>query len=198
MRRNSPPRVQSGIFQARFIIPIAFMLVGVIVGVGFMSRGRGNGTEPVVVVPDTPPAPIVAEPFTEDQVVEMGEPVIPPVPPANDPFANGAERVGRYKAGTSALRQSVERYAASRENQCSGEVSVKTEATALNIRSGPATTHPVVAKAPRNSTQQVLLWAPEEGSQSGRWFLLVDEQKKTIKGWVSGEFCDSTNVVFPD
>jgi hypothetical protein len=113
-----------------------------------------------------------------------------------DQFSDGKARVAAYKANSSALKKTVDQYASSRANQCAGEITVRTDDTPLNVRSGPSTGNPVLSKVAKGSKQDVLLWAPDAKTQSGRWFLLVDSQKKTVKGWVSGEYCDTSGVVF--
>jgi uncharacterized protein YraI len=77
-------------------------------------------------------------------------------------------------------------------------ITVLTDDTPLNVRSGPSTGNPVLTKAAKGSKQSVLLWAPDSSQKSGRWFLLVDDQKKTVMGWVSGDYCDAAGVVFAD
>ena len=64
------------------------------------------------------------------------------------------------------------------------------------MRSGPSTGNPVLTKAAKGSKQSVLLWAPDAKNKSGRWFLLIDDKAKTVKGWVAGEYCDASGIVF--
>jgi uncharacterized protein YgiM (DUF1202 family) len=116
-------------------------------------------------------------------------------PAGKDLFADAKARVGAYKVGGAALKKTVSQYA-DRRNHCSGEITVRTEDTPLNVRSGPSTGSPVITKVQKGSKQNVLLWAPDSKQTSGRWFLLVDEKSKTVKGWVAGDYCEAGKVVF--
>jgi uncharacterized protein YgiM (DUF1202 family) len=107
-------------------------------------------------------------------------------------------RVAAYKVKSAELKKTVNQYAKSISNQCSGEITVRTEDTPLNVRSGPSTSNPVVTKVQKGSRQSVLLWAPDSKTQSGRWFLLVDEKSKTVKGWVTSEYCETDSLVYAD
>jgi uncharacterized protein YgiM (DUF1202 family) len=115
-------------------------------------------------------------------------------PSREDTFTEA--RVASYKVGSAALKKTVDQFAKSRSNQCSGEVTVQTDDTPLNVRSGPSTGNPVISKVAKGSKQSVLLWAPDSKNQSTRWFLLVDDRAKTVKGWVSGEYIDTAGVVY--
>jgi hypothetical protein len=56
----------------------------------------------------------------------------------------------------------------------------------------------VISKAKKDAAYDVLMWANDEEKNSGRWFLLVDANKKVVLGWVSGEYCDASSVSFPN
>jgi hypothetical protein len=113
-------------------------------------------------------------------------------------FDDGVVRVSAYRVPSELLKKTVGKYAPARENQCSGEIVVRTSDTPLNVRSGPAVSYGVLSKAEKGSRQSVLLSATDEKKGFGRWFLLVDDRRKTVKGWVSGEYCDTSAVIFPD
>jgi uncharacterized protein YgiM (DUF1202 family) len=115
-------------------------------------------------------------------------------PSREDTFTEA--RVASYKVGSAVLKKTVDQFAKVRSNQCSGEVTVQTEDTPLNVRSGPSTGNPVISKVAKGSKQNVLLWAPDSKNQSSRWFLLVDDRTKTVKGWVSGEYIDTAGVAY--
>ncbi|MDR1508160.1 MAG: SH3 domain-containing protein [Synergistaceae bacterium] len=202
MRRN-----KRGVFPIRIIIPLVFLIVGVGVAYALLSWGRNPEPrpEPVIIRPDPLPSvidqefddPIRVGPIVSEDVSIITVEPISSSPAAADQFSNPAGRVAGYKVNSAALKKTVDKYGKERVNQCGGEITVRTDNTALNVRSGPSTSNPVVAKAAKDSKQSVLLWAPDEKTKSGRWFLLVDAQKKTVKGWVSGEYCDAAGVVFP-
>jgi hypothetical protein len=194
-----------GVFPVRIIIPLIFLIVGVGVAYTLLSWDRTPEPrpEPVIIRPDPLPVDIegydylvdVGPVISEDLLVSTVEPI--GRTPADDQFSNPSARVAAYKVNSAALKRTVDKYAGERMNQCAGEITVRTDDTPLNVRSGPSTANAVLTKAAKNSKQSVLLWAPDERTQSGRWFLLVDAQTKTVKGWVSGEYCDTTEVVFP-
>jgi hypothetical protein len=204
MRRGQPQKTRKGILQARFIIPVAFLLVGVVVAYGFMSGNNEpeQRAEPIIIRPDNIP-PIADDIFSQVSI-NVSEDVSSMVTagpidvsgPQEDQFSDVKARVSAYKAGSAELRKTVALYSGDKNSQCSGEITVRTDDTPLNVRSRPSTGSPVLTKAPKGSKHSVLLWAPDEKSKSGRWFLLVDEQKKTVKGWVSGEYCETSGVVF--
>jgi hypothetical protein len=208
MRRGPVRKTRRGIFQPRFIIPIIFLLVGVFVAYGLLrERTPPPPPDPVIIWPDdydAPPIPDLDEPVTQREGEISAEPfpaVVPlpvPIEPVvrDDPFANPRERVGAFRVNSTPLKRTVDQYAGTRANQCSGEIIVRTEDTPLNVRSAPSTSGAVLSKAAKDSRQSVLMWAPDARTNSGRWFLLVDSNSKTVKGWVSGEYCDTANVVF--
>jgi hypothetical protein len=205
VKRGSIHRNKRGVFPIRIIIPLIFLIVGVGVAYALLSWDRTPEPrpEPIIIRPE--PLSVVDQGYdaliqagpvlSEDISIAAVEPIS--LPPATDQFSNPTRRVAEYKVNSSALKKTVDKYGKDRANQCAGEITVRTDDTPLNVRSGPSTANPVIAKAAKNSKQSVLLWAPDEKTQSGRWFLLVDAQKKTVKGWVSGEYCDAAGVVFP-
>jgi hypothetical protein len=207
VRRGSMRKNKRGVFPIRIIIPLVFLVVGVGVAYALLSWDRNPEPrpEPVIIRPE-PLSPVIDQEYdnpiqagpviSEDISIMTVEP-ISSSSAAADQFSNPSGRVAGYKVNSAALKRTVDKYGKERVNQCSGEITVRTDDTPLNVRSGPSTANPVIAKAAKNSKQSVLLWAPDEKTQSGRWFLLVDAQKKTVKGWVSGEYCDVTGVVFP-
>ncbi|MDR1133294.1 MAG: SH3 domain-containing protein [Synergistaceae bacterium] len=174
------------------------------------------GNKPPEPIPDpgriirpTPPIDLVA---SEEDEFDFGDvsadaPVIGPIAStsdvpadtgssAGDQFSDPAQRAAAYKVSNAALKRTVDQYAKTRANHCAGEITVQTDDTPLNVRSGPSTGNPVLTKATKGSKQSVLLWAPDSRNQSARWFLLVDDSTKAVKGWVSAEYCDSSSVVF--
>ncbi|MDR1137155.1 MAG: SH3 domain-containing protein [Synergistaceae bacterium] len=167
------------------------------------DRTPESRPEPIIIRPEILPVDIeeyddpmrVGPIISEDLYVSAIEPVNQV--PAADEFSNPSTRVAAYKINSAALKKTVDKYGKERVNQCAGEITVRTDDTPLNIRSGPSTANAVIAKAAKDSKQDVLLWAADERTQSGRWFLLVDAQRKTVKGWVSGEYCDTALVVYP-
>jgi hypothetical protein len=192
-------------FPIKIVIPLIFLIVGVGVAYALLSWDRTPEPrpEPVIIRPEPLPFeneedgnPILAGPeASEDLSIVTVEPAISVS--AADQFSNPAARAAEYKVNSAALKKTVDKYGKERANQCAGEITVRTNDTPLNVRSGPSTANSVIAKAAKDSKQSVLLWAPDEKTQSGRWFLLVDARKKTVKGWVSGEYCDASGVVFP-
>jgi len=114
------------------------------------------------------------------------------------------------------LRRSVDQFAGSRANQCAGEIAVRLNEGSLNVRSGPAVNSsrlggvdrslnvrsgPAVNSSrlggvDRDTRHNVLLWAPDPGNAQLRWFLLVDEGTRTVRGWVRSDYCDTANVIY--
>jgi hypothetical protein len=164
--------------------------------------------EPIIIRPDPPIVPDTNEENAGISCdISSDVPIIGPITstpdaPGNtdsavgDQFSDPARRAAAYKANNAALKKTVDQYAKTRANHCAGEITVLTDDTPLNVRSGPSTGNPVLTKAAKGSKQSVLLWAPDVKNQSGRWFLLIDDKAKTVKGWVAGEYCDASNVVF--
>jgi len=207
MRRGPIRKAPRGVFQAKYIIPLVFLMVGVLVAYGLLFRDTEPEPryEPVIVrPPDMPPVAPEEQPdasmasIDDLYAVPVDGDYASPVPPAGDQFSDGKKRVSAYKVNSSALKKTVDQYSASAANQCAGEITVRTDDTPLNVRSGPSTGNPVLQKVAKGSKQAVLLWAPDTKMQSGRWFLLVDSQKKTVLGWVAGDYCDSSGVSFPN
>ncbi|MDR1885395.1 MAG: SH3 domain-containing protein [Synergistaceae bacterium] len=213
MRKHENYEDKGNILRAKFIVPIVVLILGFVAfNIVTRDRSREAGTEgdvPAVSesqsneIPQAGPVPLVDDEggtwiSNPDAPIVAVDPVT--VEPAQtDQFAEWGDRVKQFgfASGTSsALRRSVEKYGAAREYQCSGNIVVRTVDTSLNIRSGPATSNPVVAKASKGASYPVLMWANDEGSSGSRWFLLVDERRKVVRGWVSGEYCDSTGVTF--
>ena len=205
VKRGSIHRNRKSVFPIRIIIPLIFLIVGVGVAYALLSWDRTPEPrpEPIIIRPE--PLSVVDSGYgdliqagpivSEDISIVTVEPISPP--PATDQFSNPSGRVAGYKVNSAVLKKTVDKYGGARVNHCAGEITVRTDDTPLNVRSGPSTANPVIAKAAKGSKQSVLLWALDEKTQSGRWFLLVDAQKKTVKGWVSGEYCDAAGVVFP-
>ena len=210
MRRGHIKRSRRRIFPLRIIIPLVFLIIGVGAAYSLVTGGRAPEprSEPIIIMPGTmDPTPDDGEyktveigpldPISLDIQIEILNPD-PNPDPAVDERQNQftSERVAAYKINSAELKKTVDRYVNTRANQCAGEITVVTDDTPLNVRSGPSTGNPVLTKAAKGSKQNVLLWASDTGSQSGRWFLLIDEKSKTVKGWVSGDYCDSAGVVF--
>lgn len=212
MRKHENYEEKGNLLQVKYILPIAVLLLGFL-AFNFITKDRG------VEAPDEPAGPLVitetidnvprAGPMSEDrdgtlipnpdawdtQPDEI--PIAVTVP--RDSFDNWSERVKQFgfpTGASSALRRSVEKYGALRANQCSGNIIVRTSETSLNIRSGPAVSNSVIAKANKGAAYDVLMWANDEASSGNRWFLLVDDRRKVVRGWVSGEFCDTSGVTF--
>jgi hypothetical protein len=204
MRRGQPQKIRRGILQARFIIPVAFLLVGVIVAYGFMSENSDPEprVEPIIIRPDNIPpiADDIVSQVSANASEDVGSLIIAgPIDSSGlqeDQFSDVKTRVSAFKIGSAELKKTVALYSDAKSNQCAGEITVRTDDTPLNVRSRPSTGSPVLTKVPKGSKHSVLLWAPDEKTKSGRWFLLVDEKKKTVKGWVSGEYCETSGVVF--
>jgi hypothetical protein len=205
LRKNYVSRTNRGVFLAKLIIAAAFMLVGAMVAYGFLSRGGQDRsvdrTVPIIMPADlrgnTPDSG--SSEASDDEAADAGESGGVPQAPDADQFDDGRARVSAYSVPSAALKKTVDKYAPNRANQCAGEIIVRTNDTPLNVRSGPAVSYGVLSKAEKGSRQSVLLTATDERQGfSGRWFLLVDDQEKTVKGWVSGEYCDAGAVVFPD
>ena len=210
MRRGRIKRPRRRVLPLRIIIPLAFLIIGVGAAYSLVTGNRAPEPrrEPIIVMPDT------MDPIPEEgeyRTVEIGpiDPISidiqietinldPNLGTAADERQNQftSERVAAYKINSAELKKTVDQYANTRANQCAGEIIVVTDDTPLNVRSGPSTGNPVLSKATKGSKQGVLLWAPDSGNQSGRWFLLVDEPSKTVKGWVSGDYCDTASVTF--
>ncbi|MDR3279556.1 MAG: SH3 domain-containing protein [Synergistaceae bacterium] len=209
MRRGPVRKTTRGVFQARYIIPLMFLMVGVIVAYGLLFRDaeQEQRYEPVIVRPSDMPPITPEEPSMTTVLAVDGDNgenfVVGPmdannvVTPLDDQFSDVKKRVAAYKVNSSALRKTVGQYSSARENQCAGEITVQTDDTPLNVRSGPSTGSPVLSKAAKGSKYTVLLWAPDNKMQSGRWFLLADDKKKTVLGWVAGDYCETSGVVFP-
>jgi hypothetical protein len=207
-RINKRPR--RGILPLRIIIPLVFLILGVGAAYSLVTvkRTPAPGPEPIIIRPsDMDPSQNdgeyntveggVVEPISLDILIE---PINPD--PSTGPVADGRQdqftsgRVAAYKVNSAELKKTVDQYANNRANQCAGEITVVTDDTPLNVRSGPATSNAKLSQVTKGSKQNVLLWARDSGNQSGRWFFFVDEPAKTVKGWVSGDFCDASNVVF--
>jgi hypothetical protein len=200
-------------FPLGIVLSLVFLILGVAVAYALLV---GNGT------PEPRPEPVIIRPENlhpiDSVITEAGVGIsldvsadasligpiatsTPGVPEnidtlANDQFSEPGKRAAAYKMNNSALKKTVDQYAKTRANHCAGEVTVLTDDTPLNVRSGPSTGNPVLMKAAKGSKHSVLLWASDAKNQSGRWFLLVDDKAKTVKGWVSGEYCDASDVVF--
>jgi uncharacterized protein YgiM (DUF1202 family) len=179
------------------------MLVGAIVAYGFLSRGKPVQERTVPIIMPAESEDMLAEGPQTDQEsnvtsvnAEAAADSASPIATGN--FDDGKARVSAYKVPSAALKKTVDKYASSRANQRAGEITVLTDDTPLNVRSGPSVSYEVLMKVEKGSLQSVLLSVPDEKTKSGNWFLLVDDQKKTVKGWVSGEYCDTRNVIFPD
>jgi hypothetical protein len=178
-------------------------VVGVAVAYSLLvGDGRPEPRVPPVIIrpaPEQTSGATSGETLTPDGI--EAAPARPATPSAGDPaelaklFADPAKRVAGYKAAAN-LKKSIARYAKSRTNQCAGEITVVTDDTPLNVRTGPATSNPIVVKLPRDTRHGVLLWAPDAKNKSVKWFLLVDEASKTVKGWAYGEYCDASSVAF--
>jgi hypothetical protein len=211
MRRGTVNRPKRSVFPLRIIIPLVFLIIGVAAAYSLIVGDSGPEPRKQVVImgPQDPLPPITPDEYDQEQnytVVQSSADIllngiiVGPVGTSGtgevreDQFSD--TRVKAYKVNSDALRRTVNQYGKTLSNQCSGEITVLTDDTPLNVRSGPSTGNPVVTKVPKGSRQSVLLWAPDSRTQSGRWFLLVDDEKKTVTGWVSGEYCDTAGVVF--
>jgi hypothetical protein len=213
MRKHENYEEKGNVFQVKFIIPLIIILLGFF-AFNFLTKDGNRETtadQPPQAETLGPletlqagPVPIVddesgtwlSNPMSQD----TGDPSVAAGGASEGP-ADWRDRVKQFgfQSGTGrALRRSVEKYGASRENQCSGSIVVRTSDTPLNVRSGPAVSNPVVSKAKKDAAYDVLMWANDEGKNSGRWFLLVDSNKKVVLGWVSGEYCDASGVSFPN
>jgi hypothetical protein len=198
-------------FPLGIVISLVFLILGVAVAYALLVGNRAPEPMPT-------PSPIIGpEPIGYEEINEENPeissdvlhdaPIIGPItsatdvsettdPPARNQFSEPTKRAAAYKVNNAALRKTFDQYAKTRANHCAGEITVQTDDTPLNVRSGPSTGNPVLTKAAKGSKQSVLLWAPDAKNQSARWFLLVDDKAKTVKGWVTGEYCDTTDVVF--
>jgi hypothetical protein len=197
-------------FPLGIVLSLVFLILGVAVAYALLVGNRAP--EPMQEGKIIRPEPI--DDYEIEEVnpeispdVSTDAPIIGPIesatdipdtpdPPAGDQFSEPAKRAAAYKVNNAALRKTVDQYAKTRANHCAGEITVQTDDTPLNVRSGPSTGNPVLTKAAKGSKQSVLLWAPDAKNQSARWFLLVDDKTKTVKGWVTGEYCDTSDVVF--
>ena len=210
MRRGHIKRPKRRVLPLRIIIPLVFLIIGVAAAYSLVTGNR---------VPEPRPEPIIIRPGTMDPIqdsggeystveVDLTEPGNPDIPvefidpdviagpvadERQDQFTS--ERVARYSV-PAALQASVNQFAANRANQCAGEIIVVTDDTPLNVRSTPSTGGARLTSVQRATRHNVLLWAPDSGNRSGRWFLLIDEASRTVMGWVSGDFCDAANVVY--
>ncbi len=208
LRKGSHSHNPNGSGIGMYIVVAAFLVCIIVVALGFLMRDRGPDLPP-------PPPPIdVTQPDSGDSVGPIsdaddglpqdGSDAATPVDAQSQASIEEATRAVRsYRlpsgnAGT-ALKRTIDKYVSNIENHCRGTVAVRTESTALNVRSGPSVKNGVVGKAARDSTQHVMLWAWDESTGAGgstRWFLLVDEQKKSVLGWVSGEYADASAVTY--
>jgi hypothetical protein len=197
-------------FPLGIVLSLVFLILGVAVAYALLvgNRAPEPRPEPMIIRPEPP---IGYEINKENVEISLDVPSdariigpitsTPDVPeniasPAGDQFSDPAKRAAAYKVNNAALKKTVDQYAKTRTNHCAGEITVLTDDTPLNVRSGPSTGNPVLTKAAKGSKQSVLLWAPDARNQSGRWFLLIDDKTKTVKGWVTGEYCDASDVVF--
>ena len=202
-------------FPLGIVLSLVFLILGVAVAYALLVGNRAPEPRRETVPinrPDVFP-PIGSETIGENIEIPLDDssssdtliigpltstPGLPEViePPASDQFSDPAKRTAVYKVNNAALKKTVDQYAKTRANHCAGEITVQTDDTPLNVRSGPSTGNPVLTKAAKGSKQSVLLWAPDPRNSSARWFLLVDDGAKTVKGWVSGEYCETSGVVF--
>ena len=194
----------------RIIIPLVFLVLGVGAAYSLVTGGRTpqQRSEPIIIMPGTmDQTPEDGEyktveigpldPISIDIQLETLNPDSNPGPAADERQSQfTGERVAAYKINSAELKKTVDRYANTRANQCAGVITVVTDDTPLNVRNGPTTGSTRLSRVEKGSKQNVLLWAPDTGNKSGRWFLLVDEQSKTVKGWASGDYCDAAGVVF--
>jgi len=210
MRRGHIKRPRRRVLPLRIIIPLVFLIIGVGAAYSLVTGNR---------VPEPRPEPIIIRPNTMDPIQDPGEystidvePVDPEHPNIPIEFINSdliagpvaderqdqftSERVAAYRVNSAELQRTVNQFANNRANQCAGEIIVVTDDTPLNVRSGPSTGSARLSSVQRGTRHNVLLWAPDSGNRSGRWLLLVDEPSKTVMGWVSGDFCDLSNVVY--
>ena len=210
MRRGPINRTRRKNLPLRIIIPLVFLVIGVGAAYSLVAGDKKPDPRPEPVIIRPGPRPPITPEGQDEGSVDGFTGILPsgdvlsvgPVDsnsntvaaPRDDQFTNA--RVAAYKVSSAALKKTVAQYSKARSNQCVGEITVRTDDTPLNVRSGPSTGNPVLTKVPKGSKQNVLLWAQDSASQSARWFLLVDDRTKTVKGWVSGEYCDSTGVVF--
>jgi hypothetical protein len=196
-------------FPLGIVLSLVFLILGVAVAYALLvgNRTPEPRRETIIIRPEPPIVPDIDE---DDAGISWDAssdaPIIGPITasdapentgsPAGDQFSDPAGRAGAYKVNNAALKKTVDQYAKARANHCAGEITVQTDDTPLNVRSGPSTGNPVLTKAAKGSKQSVLLWAPDARNQSGRWFLLVDDNTKTVKGWVTAEYCEASGVVF--
>jgi len=220
MRRGHIKRPKRRVLPLRIIIPLVFLIIVVGAGYSLVIRA-GYSIVTGSRVPEPRPEPIIIRPSTMDPVQNSGEYStidVEPVDPDNpnipieflnpdviagpvaderqDQFTN--DRVTAYRVNSTELQRSVNQYANTRANQCAGEITVVTvDGDPLNVRYVPSTANNrPLSQVSNGSRHNVLLWAPDSDNQSRRWFLLVDEGAKTVRGWVRSDFCDTTNVVF--
>jgi hypothetical protein len=213
MRRHENYEEKSNVFQVKFIIPLIIILLGFF-AFNFLTKDRTPelpADQPPLVENDESPETLQAGPVPvvdDESGTWLSNPMSADAADLSAAASGAAEALAEWRdrvkqfgfqsgAGR-ALRRSVEKYGTSSENQCSGNIVVRTNDTPLNIRSGPAVSNSVVGKAKKDAAYDVLMWANDEVKNSGRWFLLVDSNKKVVLGWVSGEYCDAAGVSFPN
>ena len=195
------------VFPLRIIIPLVFLIIGVGAAYSLVTGNRAPEprSEPIIIMPSDmepfldPEGYSTLEPYTGDPglPIEFNNSDVSAGPMADerqDQFTS--ERGAGYRVNDATLRGTVNQFAANRANQCAGEIIVVTDDTPLNVRSGPSTANARLTSVQRGSRHNVLLWAPDAGNQSLRWFLLVDEGSKTVMGWVRSDFCDAVNIVY--
>jgi hypothetical protein len=197
-------------FPLGIVLSLVFLILGVAVAYALLVGNKPPEPAPEPAPIDWPPDPIDLSGEDYDtpwDVSSTDAQIIGPITspsdvPANtgtavaDQFSDPAGRAAAYRVSNAALRRTVDQYAKTRANHCAGEITVRTDDTPLNVRSGPSTGNPVLTKAAKGSRQSVLLWAPDSRNQSARWYLLADDATKTVKGWVSAEYCDASGVDF--
>ena len=194
----------------RIIIPLVFLVLGVAVAFSFVTGPRTPEPrpEPVIIMPGSnDPFPIEggydttgegqAEPIPgEVQIINPDLFAGPVADEGQDQFTS--DRIASYSVPQNQpeLRRSVDQFAGSRANQCAGEIAVRLNEGSLNVRSGPAVNSSRLGGVDRNTRHNVLLWAPDPGNAQLRWFLLVDEGTRTVRGWVRSDYCDTANVIY--
>ncbi|MCL2683761.1 MAG: SH3 domain-containing protein [Synergistaceae bacterium] len=210
MRRGHIKRPRRRIFPLRIIIPLVFLIIGVGVAYSLVTGERTPDPrpEPIIIRPNQPDPisnngeyntveVVTLDPLSPDVIIQLINPDPGPGPGTDegqDQFTSA--RVAAYTVNSAELRRTVDQYANNRANQCAGEVTVVTDDTPLNIRSGPSTASTRLTRVPRGSRYNVLLWARDGENQSRRWFLLVNEQTKAVMGWARSDFLNTGNVVF--
>jgi len=210
MRRGQIRKPRRRIFPLRIIIPLVFLVLGVAVAFSFVTGPRTPEPrpEPVIIMPGSnDPFPIEggydttgegqAEPIPgEVQIINPDLFAGPVADEGQDQFTS--DRIASYSVPQNQpeLRRSVDQFAGSRANQCAGEIAVRLNEGSLNVRSGPAVNSSRLGGVDRNTRHNVLLWAPDPGNAQLRWFLLVDEGTRTVRGWVRSDYCDTANVIY--